>query len=132
MSVSLERCRSQWRVCQDTVKYTAPGPASATQIEKFLQEADPQYALYTSCTLSIAAGGASSATIASSSSAQAVAMERRRKVKCPVQLHAQHAILSEAYMLLYDQMWVQYQQAEQTGSGTHVYFYVVAWCRRGC
>jgi len=118
VSLSLERCRSQWTICQDTVKYAVPGPACATLIEKFLQEADPQYTAYTSCTLSGAQGSAlASAGAASGGSAQAVAMERRRRAKCPVQLHAQHAILAEAYMLLYDYMWVQYQQAEQSGSG---------------
>ena len=135
MSVSLERCRSQWTVCQDTVRYAVPGPACATLIEKFLQEADPQYASYTSCTLSGAAGsaaaGAGAGASAASGSAQAVAMERRRKVKCPVQLHAQHAILAEAYMLLYDHMWVQYQQAEQSGSGMLICSYLSP-CDIGC
>ena len=84
-------------------------------MEKFLQEADPEYVMYTSCTALQSSGGAVGVMVGAST-AQAVALERRRKLKCPVQLHAQHATLSAAYLLLYDHLWVQYQQAEQSGA----------------
>jgi len=97
------------------VQYAAPGSASSALVEKFLQEADPEYSAYTSCTALQSSGGAPSPAVGAVT-AQAVALERRRKLKCPVQLHAQHAILSEAYLLLYDHLWVQYQHAEQSGA----------------
>ena len=120
MDASLLRCRSQWQICKDTVRFSTASAPVVTLIEKFLQEADPEYATYAS----IASGSSNSSSsgvsgrggvrggggVGGSSrdgskgkiavTAQAAAMERRRKQKCPVQLHVQHSMLCEAYALL--------------------------------
>lgn len=94
-------------------------------IEQFLQEADSEYGLYGSCALSTRCADFRDAHCpaavhtagAGVVSAQAQALERRRKLKCPVQLHPHHVLLDEAYKLLHEHLLVHYRQAENSGAG---------------
>ena len=38
MDASLLRCRSQWQICKDTVRFSTASAPVVTLIEKFLQE----------------------------------------------------------------------------------------------
>jgi hypothetical protein len=106
--MSIERCRSQWQVCRDTVRFSPAGASAVALIEKFLQEADPEYVQYTTCGLLSAVVGAAESSSAAGTgagqTAQAAAAERRRKQKCPVQLHGDHLLLSAAYALLLEHL----------------------------
>ncbi len=110
--ISRERCYNQWNVCQETVRCTAAGPPAIAHIEKFLQEADPEYMQYTNCTITTQCTGSLSVinTPSIPQSAQTVAAERRRRTRCPLQLHPNHRLLVHAYDLLLEHL--------QAGSST--------------
>jgi hypothetical protein len=73
-------------------------------IEKFLQEADPEYVQYTTCSLLPTGAGTVASAAGAGQTAQATAAERRRRQKCPVQLHGDHLLLGAAYALLVEHL----------------------------
>jgi hypothetical protein len=105
-NMSLERCREQWQVCQDTVRFTPPGASAVAHIEKFLQEAYPEYAQYASCTLTteVTHIPGTVVTAVAPATAHAQAAERRRRQRCPLQLHGDNSMLVGAYALLHQQL----------------------------
>jgi hypothetical protein len=112
-NMSLERCTEQWQVCQDTVRFTPPGASAVAHIEKFLQEADPEYAQYASCALTtdVTHLPGTVVTAVAPATAHAQAAERRRRQRCPLQLHGDNYMLVGAYALLHQHL------SAMTGAG---------------